>query len=177
MEPFHIGGEIHPGTDNAIFNGVAAKLAKGHRELTLTINSVGGCVSTSMAIYTLLRSLPIPVTTYIVGTCQSAAVIIFLAGSTRLITPAASIMTHGPGRKTDQHITLESAEQIIQSLKRDQEAMALVFADRLGINHDRALQYVTGEHWFNATEAAEAKFATEVAPFGNGAPVLFKATP
>lgn len=162
MEPFHIGGQIAEGAENAIFNEVARRLTNGYEELTLTINSTGGCVATSITIYNLLRSIPIPVTTYVVGTCQSAAVLIFLAGSRRLITPSSTLMTHGPARQTSQSITLEIAEQIVEALKCDHHAMATIISERLGINHDGALQYILREHWFSAEEATKAKFSTEV---------------
>ncbi|HCC54881.1 MAG TPA: hypothetical protein DEQ20_08170 [Desulfobulbaceae bacterium] len=172
MEPFHIGGQIAEGTDNAIFDAVARKIANGYRELTLTINSTGGCVGTSIAIYSMLRSLPIPVTTYVIGTCQSAAVLIFLAGSKRLITPSSTLMTHGPARQTSQSITLEVAEQIVEALKCDHHAMATIISERLGIDHDGALQYILSEHWFSAEEATKAKFATEISELCHESPIL-----
>ena len=58
--------------------------------VTLVINSYGGTVGPGIALYLFLRNLPnLNLTTYALYAVESTAVLIFLAGNTRLAHPDA----------------------------------------------------------------------------------------
>lgn len=77
------------------------KLVKFYRDLpgkknpmTITINSSGGNANDGFAIFDIIRSSGMPVTTVALGSAESAALIIFLAGSKRRIHQNALLLTH-----------------------------------------------------------------------------------
>jgi ATP-dependent Clp protease protease subunit len=65
-----------------------------NQKLTLIINSTGGDISTAFAIIDIMRGSSIPVHTVGIGQLCSAALMIFMAGSYRVLTPNTSIMSH-----------------------------------------------------------------------------------
>lgn len=166
MKWFHIAGDINESIEFQLFSFVAEMIHRGEKELTVSINSIGGNLDTGTSIYSLLRSKRFAVTTYVTGTCQSAAVLIFLAGDQRIIHPSASIATHGPARKHDR-ITLQVAKEIIKSLEGDTESMLSIFVERLGKDRDSVLQYVSSECRLNAHDALQQNFATKISDLGH----------
>lgn len=62
--------------------------------ITITINSSGGNASDGLAIFDVIRSCKVPVTTIALGSAESAALIIFLSGSMRRVHKNALLLTH-----------------------------------------------------------------------------------
>ncbi len=88
-------------------------------EISLYINSPGGSVDDTMAIYDTMRFINSPVATYCIGRAQSGGAIVLAAGAKgkRHALPHAKIMLHQPwggvsGQAADIKI---QAEEIIKS--------------------------------------------------------------
>lgn len=64
-------------------------------ELIININSIGGAAESAIKIFNLLEPHRSKVTTKVSGNCKSAAVLILLAGETRVASKASSFMIHG----------------------------------------------------------------------------------
>jgi ATP-dependent Clp protease protease subunit len=71
---------------------------KRSSEISLYINSPGGSVDDTMAVYDTMRFLGSPVATYCIGRAQSGAAIILAAGEKgkRFALPHAKLMLHQP---------------------------------------------------------------------------------
>src|SRR5210317_985204 len=67
-------------------------------EINLYINSPGGSVDDTMAIYDTMRFINSPVATYCIGRAQSGAAIVLAAGAEgkRHALPHAKVMLHQP---------------------------------------------------------------------------------
>lgn len=92
---------------------------KRANEISLYINSPGGTVDDTMAIYDTMRFVNSPVATYCIGRAQSGAAIILAAGTKgkRYALPHAKIMLHQPwggvsGQAADIKI---QAEEILKT--------------------------------------------------------------
>ena len=88
-------------------------------EISLYINSPGGHVDDTMAIYDTMRFIGSPVATYCIGSAQSGAAVILAAGTKgkRYSLPHAKMMLHQPwggvsGQAADIKI---QAEEIIKA--------------------------------------------------------------
>ncbi|ARN56332.1 ClpP family protease [Sedimentisphaera salicampi] len=88
-------------------------------EISMYINSPGGSVDDTMAIYDTMRFISSPVSTYCIGRAQSGGAIILASGAEgkRFALPHAKVMIHQPwggvtGQAEDVHI---QAEEIIRS--------------------------------------------------------------
>ncbi len=92
---------------------------KRGQEIHFYINSPGGSVDDTLAIYDTMRFLTSPVSTYCLGRAYSGAAVLLTSGTKgkRYILPHAKVMTHQPyggvmGQAEDIRI---QAEQIIKS--------------------------------------------------------------
>ncbi len=97
-------------------------------EISLYINSPGGSVDDTMAIYDTMRFINSPVATYCIGRAQSGGAIILAAGAKgkRHALPHAKIMLHQPwGGVTGQAADIKiQAEEIVKSKATINELLA-----------------------------------------------------
>ena len=102
-------------------------LKKG-TEISLYINSPGGSVDDTMAIYDTMRFVSSPIATYCIGRAQSGAAIILAAGTKgkRHTLPHAKIMLHQVwGGVTGQAADIKiQAEEIIKAKRMINELLA-----------------------------------------------------
>jgi len=99
---------------------------KRNNEISLYVNSPGGSVDDTMAIYDTMRFVSSPIATFCIGRAQSGAAIILAAGAKgkRFALPHAKIMLHQPwggvyGQAADVKIQAEEilkAKQMINGL-------------------------------------------------------------
>lgn len=122
-------GEIAP----SIAGGLIMRLLELHakspgREISLYINSPGGSVDDTLAVYDTMQFLSCDVATYCVGQAASGAAIILAAGTKgkRYALPHSKIMIHQPwGGVTGQASDIQiQAEEILKSKKMLNELMA-----------------------------------------------------
>ena len=113
-------GEINPGTAGSLIMRLLELQAKSSdRDINLYINSPGGAVDDTMAIYYTIQFLSCDVATYCVGQAASGAAMILASGSRgkRYALPHSKIMIHQPwggvsGQAADIKI---QAEEILKA--------------------------------------------------------------
>lgn len=101
---------------------------KKGREISLYINSPGGTVDDTMAIYDTMRFVGSPIATYCIGRAQSGGAVILAAGTkgSRYALPHAKIMLHQPwGGVTGQAADIKiQAEEILRAKQTINEILA-----------------------------------------------------
>ncbi|MFH1615042.1 MAG: ATP-dependent Clp protease proteolytic subunit [Planctomycetota bacterium] len=131
-------------------------------EISLYINSPGGSVDDTMAIYDTIRFIRSPVATFCIGRAQSGAAVILAAGakSKRFALPHAKVMLHQPwGGVTGQAADIKiQAEEIIKAKKMINE----ILARHTGQNIERIAAETERDHYMTATEALEYGLIDEV---------------
>jgi len=115
--------------------------SKRDQEVSLYINSPGGYVIETLAIYDTMQSMGSPIATYCIGQAASGGAILLMAGTKgrRFILPNAKVMLHQPsggigGQAEDIRI---QAEEIL----RDKQRLNTIIAHHTG----RTLQQITDE--------------------------------
>ena len=120
--------------DDVSANNIIMKLLylqseKRNQEISLYINSPGGYVSSTLAIYDTMQFLSCPVATFCVGQAASGAALILASGAKgkRYALPHSKIMVHQPwggvtGQATDIRI---QAEEILKAKKLLNELLAM----------------------------------------------------
>ena len=102
--------------------------SKPGSEISLYINSPGGSVDDTMAIYDTIRFISSPIATYCIGRAQSGAAVILAAGSKgkRHALPHAKIMLHQPwGGITGQAADIKiQAQEILKAKTMINELLA-----------------------------------------------------
>jgi ATP-dependent protease ClpP protease subunit len=101
-----------------LMQSVGSALEKGAQSITLLLSSHGGAPEQAFYAYEILRTVPVPLITHNVGTIQSAAMVIFLAGQQRFAVPHAHFLMHQTvhtpvaGSSYGQELLDHSAESI-----------------------------------------------------------------
>jgi len=152
---------------DAVSNNVVMKLLylqseKKNQEISLYINSPGGFVSSTMAIYDTIQFLDAPVATYAIGLCASGAALL-LAGGTkekRFALPHAKVMLHQPaGEVGGQASDIEIAAK---EVLRDKDTLVHLFAKHTGQPPEKIREETERDRYFSAVEAKEDGLVDEV---------------
>lgn len=135
---------------------------KKGQDINFYINSPGGAVDDTLAIYDTMRFLSSKVATYCVGRAYSGAAVLLTAGEKgkRYILPHAKVMIHQPyggvyGQAADIKI---QAEQIIKAKRTLNE----IIARHCGQPMDRVQADSERDKYFNAGEAKEYGLVDEI---------------
>jgi len=131
-------------------------------EISLYINSPGGSVDDTMAIYDTIRFVSAPVATYCIGRAQSGAAVI-LAGGTkgkRHALPHAKVMLHQPwGGVTGQAADIKiQAEEVLKAKTMINE----ILSKHTGQPIDKIAAETERDRYMTAEEAKEYGLIDEV---------------
>lgn len=131
-------------------------------QIDLYINSPGGSVDDTMAIYDTMQYIESPVSTCCIGRAQSGAAIVLAAGTKgkRHALPHAKIMLHQPwGGVTGQAADIEiQAEEILKAKRTINE----ILAKHTGTNIDKIQSETERDRYMTAAEACEYGLIDEV---------------
>ena len=131
-------------------------------EVSLYINSPGGSVDDTLAIYDTMLFIGSSVATYCIGRAQSGAAIILAAGTKgkRHALPHAKIMLHQPwGGVTGQASDIKiQAEEILKAKKTINELLS----KHTGLPVEKIAQETERDRYMSAEEAKEYGLIDEV---------------
>ena len=133
-----------------------------NQEISFYINSPGGSVTATLAIYDTMQFLQPPISTYCVGLAASGGAIL-LAGGTkgkRFALPHSKIMIHQPwgqvgGQVSDIQI---QAEEIL----RNRETLNQILAKHTGQPLERIARETERDRYLTAAEAKEYGLVDDV---------------
>jgi ATP-dependent Clp protease protease subunit len=135
---------------------------KRGQEINFYINSPGGAVDDTLALYDTIRFLSSPVSTYCIGRAYSGGAVLLTAGvkGKRYILPHAKVMIHQPyggvyGQAADVKI---QAEQIIKSKKQ----LNGIIAHHTGQTIEQVTEDGERDKYFTAEEAKAYGLVDEV---------------
>ncbi|OGZ72382.1 MAG: hypothetical protein A2998_01185 [Candidatus Staskawiczbacteria bacterium RIFCSPLOWO2_01_FULL_37_25b] len=121
--------EINPASAQAFFKIIENQLSSGMKELNLLISSPGGNVDSGIAIYNLLKGLPIEVTTHNYGSCDSIASLIFCAGIKRYTVNNSRFLIHGIGITIqNQRFNESQLSETLNSIKNQRGTISKIIA-------------------------------------------------
>jgi len=149
-------GELHDGNANELVMKLLYLQSENRRkDIHFYINSPGGSVSATLAIYDTMQILSCPVSTYCVGLAASGGAVL-LAGGTkgkRLALPHAKVMIHQPyghvgGQVSDIEI---QAEEIINT----RDVLNKILAEHTAQPIERIAKDTDRDFYMNAEQAKE----------------------
>ena len=116
---FLVGEINHVSASRVIMQMLYLQSVKRDQDINLYINSPGGVVDDTLAIYDIMKFLTCDIATYCIGRAESGGAIVFAAGKKgkRFILPNAKVMVHQPfggvyGQTADIQI---QAEEILKT--------------------------------------------------------------
>jgi ATP-dependent Clp protease protease subunit len=135
---------------------------KRNSEISLYINSPGGTVDDTMAIYDTMQFVGSPIATYCIGTAQSGAAVVLAAGTKgkRHALPHAKIMLHQPwGGVTGQAADIKiQAEEILKA----KTMINQILAKHSGQPIEKVAAETERDRYMSASEAKEYGLIDEV---------------
>lgn len=122
-------GPIHYPATKILRNACCQAVSTGTKKLTLLISSPGGSTVEGFALYHFLRSLPVELTTHNIGSIESIANIVFIAGEHRFACTNTRFMFHDLTWTYGQQETLDrdQMKQREQSLNADAKQFLEIF--------------------------------------------------
>ena len=156
-------GEIHDGNANELVMKLLYLQSENRRkDIHFYINSPGGSVTATMAVYDTMQILSCPVATYCVGLAASGGAILLAGGSKgkRFVLPHARIMIHQPqgyvgGQVSDIEI---QAEEILKA--RDE--LNLILAEHTGQPIERIAKDTDRDFYMSPQQAKDYGVVDEI---------------
>jgi ATP-dependent Clp protease protease subunit len=137
-----------------------SELMSGKGDITIWLNSPGGCVFAASQIYNMLMEYKGRVTIKIDGIAASAASVIAMAGTDVFMSPVSMMMIHNPmtiafGDKVEMEKAIEMLNEVKESI---------INAYEIKTNQTRTVlsHLMDSETWMNAKKAIELGFADAI---------------
>ena len=149
-------GEIHDGNANELVMKLLYLQSENRRkDIHFYINSPGGSVSATLAIYDTMQILSCPVDTYCVGLAASGGAVLLAGGtkSKRFALPHAKVMIHQPyGQVGGQVSDIEiQAEEILKT----RAVLNNILAEHTGQPLERLARDTDRDFYMDAEEAKQ----------------------
>ncbi|MBR9800306.1 ATP-dependent Clp protease proteolytic subunit [bacterium] len=158
-----LDGPIHDASANLIVMKLLYLQSENrHQDVHLYINSPGGSVTATLAIYDTMQFLDCDVATYCVGLAASGGAVLMAGGAKgkRYSLPHSKMMIHQPfGQVGGQVSDIEiQAQEIINT----RETLNQILADHTGQPIERIAKDTERDRYLTAKEAKEYGLVDEV---------------
>ncbi|HEX4123356.1 MAG TPA: ATP-dependent Clp protease proteolytic subunit [Tepidisphaeraceae bacterium] len=159
---FLVGEINHVSAARVYMQMLYLQSVKRDQDINLYINSPGGVVDDTLAIYDVMKFLQCDVATYCIGRAESGGAVVFMAGKKgkRYILPNAKVMIHQPfggvyGQAADIEI---QAEEILKT----KNTLISVMAKCTGQPIERIRDDSERDRFFDAKQAVEYGLCDEI---------------
>ncbi len=159
---FLVGEINHVTASRVIMQMLYLHSIKKTDDINFYINSPGGVVDDTLAMYDIMKFLSCPVATYCIGRAESGGAVAFMAGTKgkRYILPHAKVMIHQPfggiyGQSSDIQI---QAEEILKT----KDTLITIMAECTGQTKERIAEDSERDRFFDAQAAVQYGICDEV---------------
>jgi ATP-dependent Clp protease protease subunit len=159
---FLVGEINHVSASRIMMQMLYLQSVKRDQDINLYINSPGGVVDDTLAIYDIMKFLNCDVATYCIGRAESGGAIVFMAGKKgkRFILPNAKVMIHQPfggvyGQAADIQI---QADEILKT----KDTLINIMAKSTGQPIERIREDSERDRFFDAQQAVKYGICDEV---------------
>jgi ATP-dependent Clp protease, protease subunit len=169
---FLVGEINHVTASRVIMQMLYLQSVKKDADINFYINSPGGVVDDTLAMYDIMRFLTCDIATYCIGRAESGGAIVFAAGKKgkRYILPNAKVMIHQPfggvyGQAADIEI---QAEEILKT----KDTLIQILAKCTGQPPERIREDSERDRFFDAPGAVKYGLCDEVLGEDSAAEVM-----
>ncbi|MDB5290600.1 MAG: clpP [Phycisphaerales bacterium] len=159
---FLIGEINHVSASRVIMQMLYLQSVKRDQDINLYINSPGGVVDDTLAMYDIMKFLTCDIATYCIGRAESGGAVVFAAGKKgkRFILPNAKVMIHQPfggvyGQTADIQI---QAEEILKT----KNTLINILAKCTGQSVDKIRDDSERDRFFDAQQSVAYCISDEV---------------
>tara|TARA_B100001059_G_scaffold226111_1_gene254098 strand:- start:9 stop:734 length:726 start_codon:yes stop_codon:yes gene_type:complete len=126
----------------------------------LHIQSGGGDLLPALYVYDFIQGMDAPVVTHVDGFCASAATLIAMGGTRRLITPHSSFLVHQVRSQTAGRVDDMSAE--LANIEGFEELVQDIYLERTTLDVSTLKDIMASERWLDAKCALDYGFVDEI---------------
>jgi len=156
-------GEIHDGNANEIVMKLLYLQSENRRkEIHFYINSPGGSVTATLAMYDTMQILTCPVATYCVGLAASGGAVL-LAGGTkgkRFVLPHAKTMIHQPWGQVGGQVS--DIEIQADEIQKTRSVLNEIMSHHTGQPIEKIAKDIDRDRYLNAQEAKDYGVVDEI---------------
>src|SRR5947207_7467683 len=159
---FLVGEINHVSASRAIMQMLYLQSVKRDQDINLSVNSPGGVVDDTLAIYDIMRFMTCDIATYCIGRAESGGAIVFMAGKKgkRFILPNAKVMIHQPfggvyGQAADIEI---QAEEILKT----KDTLINIMSKCTGQTTERVREDSERDRFFDAKQSVAYGLCDEI---------------
>jgi ATP-dependent Clp protease, protease subunit len=156
-------GEIYDGNANEVVMKLLFLQSENRRkDIHFYINSPGGSVSATLAMYDTMQILTCPVATYCVGLAASGAAVL-LAGGTkgkRFALPNAKVMIHQPAGQVGGQVS--DIEIQADEILKERDRINAILANHTGQPIERIAKDTDRDFYIHAKQAVEYGLVDEI---------------
>lgn len=159
---FLVGEINHVSASRIMMQMLYLQSVKRDQDINLYINSPGGVVDDTLAIYDIMKFLNCDVATYCIGRAESGGAIVLMAGKKgkRFILPNAKVMIHQPfggvyGQAADIQI---QADEILKT----KSTLISIMAKCTGQDIERIRDDSERDRFFDANQSVKYGICDEV---------------
>lgn len=159
---FLVGEINHVSASRVIMQILYLQSLKRDQDINLYINSPGGVVDDTLAMYDIMRFVTCDIATYCIGRAESGGAVVFMAGKKgkRFILPNAKVMIHQPfggvyGQAADIEI---QAEEILKT----KQTLINIMAKCTGQSAERVQEDSERDRFFDAEASVKYGICDEV---------------
>lgn len=156
-------GEIHDGNANELVMKLLYLQSENRRKgIHFYINSPGGSVSATLAIYDTMQILTCPVATYCVGLAASGGAVLLAGGAKgkRFALPNAKIMIHQPYGQVGGQVS--DIEIQAQEILKTREVLNKILSAHTGQPIERIAKDTDRDFYMNAIQSKEYGVVDEI---------------
>ena len=124
-------------------------------ELYFLFSSGGGAVDSAVTLYNFLKGLPVKITMHNIGSIDSAANIVFMAGSDRFAAADTSFLFHGVSYTVNNTLSKGQLEEILSIVSGAEDKIANILASNSSLTEDAVRRL------FDRGESKPASFALD----------------
>jgi ATP-dependent Clp protease, protease subunit len=149
-------GEIHDGNANELVMKLLYLQSENRRkDIHFYINSPGGSVTATLAIYDTMQILSCPVATYCVGVAASGGAVLLAGGSKgkRFALPHAKVMIHQPYGQVGGQVS--DIEIQAQEILKTREVLNKILSDHTGQPIERIAKDTDRDFYMTSEEAKQ----------------------
>jgi ATP-dependent Clp protease protease subunit len=156
-------GVIHDGNANEIVMKLLYLQSENRRkDIHFYVNTPGGSVSATLAIYDTMQILSCPVATYCVGLAASGGAVLLAGGAKekRFALPHAKIMIHQPYGQVGGQVS--DIEIQAQEILKTRQTLNQILAEHTGQPLERIAKDTDRDFYMSAAEAKEYGVVDEI---------------
>ena len=156
-------GEIYDGNANELVMKLLYLQSDNRRkDIHFYINSPGGSVTATLAIYDTMQIISCPVATYCVGLAASGGAVLLAGGAEkkRFALPNSKVMIHQPHGGVGGQVS--DIEIQAQEILKTRDALNRVLAGHTGQSVERIAKDTDRDFYMNAQQAVEYGIVDEI---------------